>query len=84
MCHFKHGGQAEGGSFIYQHTLAGVLVNGIARSAKHTGNEHSSEAGFSQQLCDLELWKDWDKVCEKRASVVFLPYFVKIWGWRKA
>lgn len=58
MCHFKHGGQAEGGSFIYHRTFAGVLVNGIACSAKHTGNKHSSEAGFLQQLYDLELWKD--------------------------
>lgn len=55
MCHFKHGGQAEGGSFIYHRTFAGVLVNGIACSAKHTGNKHSSEAGFLQQLYDLEL-----------------------------
>lgn len=58
MCHFKHGGQALGGSFIYHHMLTGVLVNGIACSAKHTGNKHSTEAGFLQQLCDLELWKD--------------------------
>ena len=46
MCHFQHGGQAEGGSFIYHCPLAGVLVNGIACSARHMGNEHSSEAGF--------------------------------------
>lgn len=55
MCHFQHGGQAEGGSFIYHCPLAGALVNGIACSAKHMGNKHSSEARFLQQLCDLEL-----------------------------
>ena len=32
--------------FIYHCPLAGVLVNGIACSARHMGNEHSSEAGF--------------------------------------
>ena len=71
MCHFKHSGHVEGGSFIYHRTPAGVRVNGTACSAEHTGSEHGTEAAFSQQLRALELRKDYTRFERREALLIF-------------
>lgn len=54
MCHFKYGGQAEGGSFIYHHMVAECWKMELL-ALPSTQNKHNTEAGFLQQPCDLEL-----------------------------